>query len=390
VLSRGRVTDALEAKRDILRLASTRHSETRDRLGLAWDRLSELTCAQIDDRIGGVPWPGARPMAELDFRGPIVHFEQRWATAQEARAWALETLRGVTTVAVDGSQIAASREYGVPVGLVQVAWFENPHDPDIAYVKDICNEILAPDDPPEEVSEYAFAEARLNQRRYILEVETAAERLLRLDPERTPVVFHDGSFVLSFTTRMQPAMREAYLAPLFALLDRSRERRVPAVGYVDSSLASDLTAMLRHVFDLPEGTVPDGSLLAPRLGPLDRTAAFQSARADILPQYRREDRDYARDLCFIYLQTGHDRLPARLDFPRWVLDEGLLDRIVDIIRAEIVVGSGYPYALEAADAAAVLTMEDRQAFYRLWQEFATSAGLGGRATTKTASKAHRR
>ena len=63
---------------------------------------------------------------------------------------------------------------------------------------------------------------------------------------------------------------------------------------------------------------------------------------------------------------------------------------MDIIRAEIVVGSGYPYALEAADAAAVLTTEDRQVFYRLWHEFAPSAGLGGAATAKTASKAHRR
>lgn len=382
-----RVTQALEAKRDMLRAAATRHDETRDRLGHAWDRLRTLSCSDIEERIGGIPWPGARPTEELDRRGPIVRFGERWTTAQEARAWALETLRGVTTVAVDGSQIAASREFGVPVALVQVAWFENPHNAARPYVKDVRDEILLPDDPPEEVSEHAFAEARLNQRRYILEMEAAVDRLLRLAPDPPPLVFHDGSFVLSFAGRMPPATREAYLRPLFALLDRSREQRIPVAGYVDSSLASDLTTMLRQVFDLAEGIVPDGAVLASRLGPLDRTAAFRSARGDILPHYRREEHDYAQDLCFVYLQTGHERLPGRIDLPRWVLDAGLLDRVVDTIRAEIVVGSGYPYALEAADAAAVLTTEDRQVFYRLWQEMAPSAGL---PTAKTASKVHRR
>jgi hypothetical protein len=385
-----RVSQALEAKREALRAAAGRHGETRDRLGQAWEQLDKLSCAEVEVRIGGIPWPGARPTVELDQRGPVVRFERHWATAQEARVWALETLRGVTTVAVDGSQIAASRDFGVPVALVQVAWFENPHDAERPYVKDVRDEILGPDDPPEEVSEFAFAEARLNRCRYILEVETAIERLDRLAPDPPPVVFHDGSFVLSFAGRMAPVAREAHLQPLFSLLDRSRERRVPVAGYVDGSQASDVTTMLRHVFDLPEGTVTDGSILASRLGPLDRTAAFRSARGDILPHYRREERDYAEDLCFIYLQTGHDRLPSRIDLPRWVLGAGLLDRVVDVVRAEIVVGSGYPYALEAADAAAVLTTEDRQSFYRLWQEFAADAGLGGTARAKMASKAHRR
>src|SRR5579864_2937492 len=105
MLHPGRVAQALEGKRDLLRLASTRHGEIRERLGRAWDRLGGLTCADIEERIGGIPWPGARPTAELDERGALIPFGHRWATAQEARAWALETLRGVTTVAVDGSQI---------------------------------------------------------------------------------------------------------------------------------------------------------------------------------------------------------------------------------------------------------------------------------------------
>ena len=33
-------------------------------------------------------------------------------------------------------------------------------------------------------------------------------------------------------------------------------------------------------------------------------------------------------------------------------------------------GNGYPYAVETADAVAVITMQDRERFYRLLQEFA--------------------
>jgi hypothetical protein len=110
-------------------------------------------------------------------------------------------------------------------------------------------------------------------------------------------------------------------------------------------------------------------------------------------------------MCFLYLKTGQDRFPARLDFPRWILDAdpgtpakawvsgqvpSLLDRVVDLVRAEVVVGCGYPYALETADAAAVLTAEDRMSFYRLFHEFARANGIQASLPGKSISKLHRR
>ena len=91
------------------------------------------------------------------------------------------------------------------------------------------------------------------------------------------------------------------------------------------------------------------------------------------------------------MTTGLDRYPARIDFPRWMLEEeGLLDRVLDVVRAEIVVGAGYPYPIETADAAAVLTGEDRMAFYRLFHDFAQAQGLHTSLPAKSISKAHRR
>jgi hypothetical protein len=148
--------------------------------------------------------------------------------------------------------------------------------------------------------------------------------------------------------------------------------------------------MLRLVCDLPSGDIFDSRILTERMSYFDRTAAFQCARGDVLPDYRLGDRDYSRDLCFTYLKTGLDRLPARIDFPRWILEADLLDRVLDTIRAEVIVGSGYPYALETADAAAVLTTEDRMAFYRLFQQFAQESGLPFALPGKSRSNAHRR
>jgi hypothetical protein len=148
--------------------------------------------------------------------------------------------------------------------------------------------------------------------------------------------------------------------------------------------------MLQSAFDLPEGTVFDAQVLAGAMSPFDRTCAFQCARGDVLRYYRGDEHDFSDDLYFVYLKIGNETLPARLDVPRWVVEDGLLDHVMDVVRAEIVVGSGYPYPLETADAAAVLTAEDRMAFFRLFHQFAEEAGLTHALPAKSVSKAHRR
>jgi hypothetical protein len=258
-------------------------------------------------------------------------------------------------------------------------------------VKDVRNVLLVPEEDDTDGAEYASAGSRLNRCRFIGELKAVGDQIQALaGSEPTPVVFFDGTFVLSFAGRIPADARTGYLHALFRVLDLSRERRVPVVGYVDMSYATDLVTMLRTAFDLPAGNVFDGQLLARRMESFDRTAAFAAARGDILPLYRTDDRDYAADIAFLYLQTGHGRPPARLDLPRWVVDDGLLEHVVDVVRAEAVVGTGYPYALETADVTALLTTEDRIGFYRMFEDFAQGAGLQTYIPGKTASKARRR
>jgi hypothetical protein len=55
-----------------------------------------------------------------------------------------------------------------------------------------------------------------------------------------------------------------------------------------------------------------------------------------------------------------------------------------------VIGLGYPYALEAADATAVITMRDREVFLGALQEFASREKLNFSVSRKSASKGRRR
>ena len=141
--------------------------------------LEGLSKAEVEARLAGIPWPGARPTDEHDqYPGIVVPFDQTWANHEQARAWAREVLSGVPTVAVDGSQITPSKDISVPVGAVQIGWFVNPHDGDQAYVKDIYFEVLAPDELAGEDEEIVgFPDWRVNARRFVLECEMLVETM---------------------------------------------------------------------------------------------------------------------------------------------------------------------------------------------------------------------
>ena len=389
---RGKVIAALEAKADRFTGYEATASEALAGYEQALSELSSLDRAEVEARLAGVDWPGARPTVEHDkYPEVVVPFGQTWANHEQARAWARGVLEGVPTVAVDGSQITPSKDISLPVGAVQVGWFVNPHAEGQPYVKDVTFEVLAPDELADEREDVlGFPDWRVNARRFALECQKLVEMMEAARESATkPVCFFDGSLVVSFVQHMLPERQHLYVDAVMAMLAASEACRVPLVGYVDTSYAYDLAAML----DVLTGRrarqrISDGALLRSRMGWGDRTAAYVCARDDaVLPVGG--SKYYAR-VCFVYLKTTADRPPARLDLPRWLLDAGKLERVVDVVRAECVVGNGYPYAVETADAVAVITMQDRERFYRVVQEFAEKEGLALRFSRKAVSKRGRR
>ena len=99
---------------------------------------------------------------------------------------------------------------------------------------------------------------------------------------------------------------------------------------------------------------------------------------------------YSNEIYFTYLKINSGP-PARLEFPAWLLRAGMLDRVIDWVRAEAIGGGGYPYAIQAADAAAVITFADRQRYLRALEEFGRYHDIRTMlASAKQASKERRR
>jgi len=392
VFHRDKVIAALEAKRDRFADHNRRAGVELDRLRGALDEVGKLSCAELEARLARTPLSGAKPTAEQDrYDSPVVPFSESWADHAQARAWAKRVLLEAPTFAVDGSQISPAKDFSVPVGAVQVGWYENPHAPGRAYVKDLSFEVLAPDELGDEAEgATGFPDWRVNWRRFELECQTLIDYMTAQAGESpAPICFFDGSLIVSFAQRMRPEQRDPYVRKVIEMLNASQRNRVPLVGYIDASHAKDLITMVSILLGEPTPRVSDGALLQPRMNWGDRSLAYVCARDDAGrspdgPQY------YDR-VCFVYLKTTGDGPPARLDLPRWLAeDQTELARVLDVVRAECVVGNGYPYAIETADAVAVITMQDRQRFYATFQQFAEREKLGLRLSRKATSKLRRR
>jgi hypothetical protein len=401
MLYKARTLTALAARQDALLLQQTGRNEALSHYRTAFDKLSAGEPAVVRTRLSEMPSPGALATGDLD-HGLIHRFRTRWKSGEEARSWAIEVLRGTTTIGVDGSQLVPSKEFAIPVGLVQVAWFVNPHDGRGLYVKDTMVEVLAGKDLIGEErggrrDDRLFATEPVNQRRFVLEMYNVLEFLQGPRPGPPPLVFFDGSLIVSFASQMRSESRETYVRPVVKALSASTRNRVPLAGYIDTSYARDIVQAVDSLWPSPNGAsiapfVYDAFILQEMMGLFDRTATFVCARGDVLPAYFDDDSgvSFEDQVCFLYLKTGIHASPARVEFPRWVLEANLVDRIVDTIRAEVIVGAGFPYPLEAADAAAVLSTRDRMEFFKLFERFASEQGLHAGPTSKMASKRRRR
>ncbi|NCJ06149.1 DNA double-strand break repair nuclease NurA [Synechococcales cyanobacterium C] len=336
--------------------------------------------------------PGAHPLEPWsDSDHWVIPAHLTWPSREHSLQWVRDRLTGITTFAVDGSQIFPSKEVSIPVALVQVGWFENPHLPTGTYEKDVRLEVLSPSEL-QQCSAQRPLDRQVNMHRFRMEIERLIE-FMAIHPQCSDcLVFLDGSLVATFAEVFDADCRAFYAHWLVELLRASERYRVPLVAYIDSSHACDLVQVLQHVQDLPEAlSLQDAALVGAEMAWGDRTPLFWCDRAGercsqgILQDYQEQ----AQCVAFTYLKTC-DRPPARLEMPRWIYDAGLLEFVLNCVRAEVIIGGGYPYVIETADQVAVLQTQDRQLFYRLLQQWAEDADLNLRFSRKMASKVFRR
>jgi hypothetical protein len=433
VIDRRKVTISLEHKRALFRDYTVEAQRQRDLAATQLDAFLRLDCQTILDRVSqaGVTWPGALPSAELDNAHNLcLPFGRAWANHQEARAWAKDVLQDQPVVAVDGSQIIPTKDHSIPVGAIQVGWYINYHTPGGAYRKDVEFEVLAPQELIDETSDGlydsgpeveggGFPSWRISQTRFVRECQKLCELMAEWEQPASlanattfaaptiapgaehvappakalaaaPLCFFDGSFIVSFAGQMRPARARPYVQAVAQMLDCADRYQTPLVAFIDRSYSRDFASLLGLLTATPDTVNLSDSALFARFLPQwgDRTPFFYCAREDALS--REGLVDFYKDVVFTYIRLTADRPPARLEMPAWLLESGQAEAIVDRVRAECVVGSGYPYAIETADAVAVIGHQDRQRFYALFQQFLASEGIQLTYARKAASKESRR
>jgi hypothetical protein len=257
--------------------------------------------------------------------------------------------------------------------------------------------LLSQDEP-------VIPETKVGQYRFEAEIDKAKEFLekksgWRERGERMPLAFYDGTLLLS-TPHPDTGLQASFTNKLVELVKFSADMKVPIVGYVDRSYARDLLTLLaKFVSPQPDSgrkNLHDATLLAAEIenfSPIlpswgDRTCFCFSNRRGLSAFI--DSQTGKSTVGFVYLQTTADGAPARIDVPAWIYECGLLEEVLDTVRAECVVGLGYPYALETADQTAVITMRDREIFLRALQDFASREKLNFSVSRKNASKGRRR
>lgn len=357
---------------------------------------------------GGVSWPGAIPTAELDRANRLsIPFTHSWRDHQQARSWALDKLMDRPVIAVDGSQISPTLELATPVGAVQIGWFINHHSEKGTYVKDLDFEVFLPPDllgDDDGDQELDHANRRINQERFERECIKLCDLMIAYEnvaDDQKPLCFFDGSFIISFAGQLRRELATPYLMSIQKVLNASKRFRVPLVGFVDNPHSRDVARLmeftLSHGSERRESRVGglDAEILHARLPQHEwgaRSPLFICARADALSREDERTGDgraaFYKSVCFTYLRLTQDRPPARIELPLWLINEGRADEIIDLVRAECIVGLGYPYAIETADALAVISHRDRERFYTLVQQSYPEINLtqARKATSKLARR----
>lgn len=382
------VINALEEKINDFLQYNIDFAKEKDFIEQSYKKFCSQSYEDMISSIENMKNPGAIPSEEFEkYPSLIVPFNNEFKNHEQARQWAKQNILNKITVSVDGSQILPAKFFSVPVAIIQTGWFISYHNTEGKYIKDIDFEVLSPKEILSgKVKGKLFSETIVNIKRFQKEVDKIIELMNELK-DLKPLIFFDGSFVLSFVDNMDEETQFEYRDIIVKLLRTSEETFVPVIAYIDTTASRDISTLLTK-FDSQENketNFSDVNLLNSKMKWGDRTIFFTCAREGILEKYG----DYKRGIGFCFLKSNNSN-PARIDIPKWIFDKGCLENIIDIIRAEVIIGTGYPYTIETADVTAVIRGEDRERFYKIFQEFIEKHNLDLKISKKAVSKIRRR
>lgn len=298
----------------------------------------------------------ARPVIfEEKIKRSINSFE----SLDDAIKWSTNILNGTTLVAIDGSQILPSKELSYPIALVQTGYFIISFDEEARIEYDTDPNILISSDSV--TNGQTIREGDVSLIRQSKEIETAKKLLEKLEDYPNPIILLDGTLIYSYMATLLPKTRNQAIKELVSFLNLAERKRIPVVGYIDTSYAKDLSTTLHLIKDIKgEEELADPGYLDSELTELgDYTIPFICRRKPI-PDYE----NYANKICFSYLRVNSKRV-VRLEFPFWIWKKGKYEDVISKILAEGIISHGYPRVLTRAHEVAVLTGQDKEKFNQI-------------------------
>jgi hypothetical protein len=255
---------------------------------------------------------------------------------------------------------------------------------------------------PSSNNEQRVEGALLGIKRMVAECLALAELADELPPDVPAIALLDGSLILwGLAGRAYPdyVRRELLDGGLLPALDRIRNihRRTGLVlaSYISLPRSADVVNALRVAICpndpadcdrcCPRSSAPaarqcdavngvrDRDLFSSLLEPNQRSATFAS-QSTVVQHYGEHE------VRFFYVRAGEE--VARVEFPRWVEEEGRLDLAHSIVLDQCLRGQGYPVALSESHEQAVVTGADRDLFRHLVE----LALAGQRLPTTTSEK----
>jgi len=313
--------------------------------------------------------------------GKIIHpFSFNWKNRHDAMEWVDSVLSGVPAGAVDGSQIYSDKNYEIPLAVIQTSSVFNMHTKDGDHYQKTEAAIITPSEF-ESASVYSFGKEYVDARRFLMECET----IIKLMEQHTKLyVLLDGALIISHINVLNRNIREIYTGAMMKLLAASKKTQNPVIGYIDTTMSHDITLMMHFISGLKKTKLSDTRLFS-HLKWGERTASFLCDRDDRRGDEARSVLDnygeFRNDVAFFYIKSG-EGLPARVEFPAWVLEKGEVDKIANIIRAECIIRGNYPDILMRAHEAAVIRMSEHELFYGMFDNFCKAHGIKANKSAK--------
>jgi hypothetical protein len=246
----------------------------------------------------------------------------------------------------------------------------------------------------------------LGIKRAVSECLALAELGEALSPGLPAVALLDGSLVMwGLSGRAYPEyvrtelLKNGFLPALDRIKEVSQRTGLAAASYISLPRSTEVVNALRIAVcphDPPDcdrycprnspssqrecdavAGIRDRDLFSALLEPGERSATFVSG-SSIIKDYR------DHEIRFFYIKA--DGEIARVEFPCWVEENGLVDVLHTLILDQCRRGQGYPVALSESHEQAVVTGADREQFQHLIELALTEHQLSTATSEKNRSK----